>query len=108
MSRLSRLSALNDAFRRSLVGGRVVITSGIQQEGDEFVAAVVAAVRSFDNFHRDNDPCGEHDFGALAVEGIQVFFKIDYYDLQMAYLSPDPADPSKTVRVLTIMLPEEY
>ncbi len=91
-----------------MTGGRVLITSGIQNEGEEFVANVLAAVRAFNNFHPDNDPHGEHDFAALSVEGIQVFFKLDYYDPSEQYGSEDPADPEKTRRVLTIMLPEEY
>ncbi len=37
-----------------------------------------------------------------------IFFKIDYFDKALAYHSPDPADPSVTERVITIMLAEEY
>jgi hypothetical protein len=107
-TRKARIAKLNDMVRWTLQGGRVLITPGIQSEGEEFVASVLAAVRSFDNFHRDNDPHGEHDFGSLSVEGIQIFFKFDYYNPSLDGGSKDPADPTKTTRVLTIMLPEEY
>jgi hypothetical protein len=37
-----------------------------------------------------------------------LFWKIDYYDQSMQGLSPNPAKPELTVRVLTIMLASEY
>jgi hypothetical protein len=37
-----------------------------------------------------------------------LFFKIDYYDRNLTSASPDPLDPAVTVRVLTVLLPEEY
>ena len=58
-------------------------------------------------FTDDNDPHGEHDFGIVEHGGVRSFWKIDYYDREMQMLSPDPADPSVTTRVLTVMLAEE-
>ena len=62
----------------------------------------------FDDFCHANDPHQEHDFGAFDADGHRVFFKIDYFDESLTYHSPDPADPSVTKRVITIMLAEEY
>ena len=111
------IRALNDKLRQTLTGGEVMITAGIQAMSPEDQARVLAAVRAFDAFTDDNDPWGEHDMGALDVEvdgpGFgttthRIFFKHDYYDPTLSFLSDDPADPSKTVRVLTIMLADEY
>ena len=65
-------------------------------------------VQSFADFNADNDPYGEHDFGSFEVAGEPFFWKIDYYDTDMACESDDPSDPEKTTRVLTIMLAAEY
>jgi hypothetical protein len=66
------------------------------------------AVQSFSNFTKDNDPHGEHDFGNFELQGETYFFKLDYYSLDMESGSEDPADPSVTTRVLTILRADEY
>jgi Protein of unknown function (DUF3768) len=102
------IRTLNDAFRTSLRGGTVMLTAGIVALGAETQARILDAVRAFDAFTADNDPWGEHDFGSFDIDGERIFFKIDYYDLARVRHSEDPADPSKTERVLTIMLASEY
>ena len=105
----ARIRALNDAWRRCRRGhGRTFITAGLHAQGPAFVAKVMVLVRSFEDFTPDNDPWGEHDFGALTVEGRKVFWKIDYYDPTLTMGSEDPSDESKTCRVLTVMLAEDY
>jgi len=110
---------LNDRFRQNVpnvddVPGRVVITSGIQgltnmdAEPGKHLPRLFETIRTFDDFTSDNDPYGEHDFGAFDFEGARVFWKIDYYSPDMMYGSDDPSDIESTVRVLTIMLAEEY
>ena len=99
---------LNDKFRRELHGGTLLLTAGIVALGAEAQARIIAAVQAFDAFTPDNDPYGEHDFGSFEVDGEKFFFKLDYYDPTLAMHSDDPADPSKTERVLTIMLSSEY
>ena len=102
------IRALNDKFRQTLQGGTVLVTAGIVALGSERQAEIIAAVRAFDAFGPDNDPWAEHDFGSIEVAGERAFFKLDYYDLTRAMHSDDPADPSKTERVMTIMLASEY
>ena len=109
LDRRDRLRVLNDQFRQTGTGrGSVVITAGVSARGLAFVAAAVSAVRAFTAFAHDNDPYGEHDFGALDLQGARLFFKLDYYDLDLKWHSPDATDPAVTNRVLTIMLASEY
>jgi Protein of unknown function (DUF3768) len=65
-------------------------------------------VRAFAAFTEDNDPHGEHDFGIVDNGDVRCLWKIDYYDREMEFMSPDPADPAVTTRILTLMLADEY
>jgi hypothetical protein len=103
-----RIRRLNDDFRQSFIGGRVLVTPTIRSLPIETNAAVLERVRTFADFNPENDPSSEHDFGTIELEGETYFFKIDYYAPDMQSGSEDPADPEKTVRVLTIMRADEY
>ena len=105
---IGRIRALNDDLRQSLRGGLVVMTPGVRALSEARQLQILTAVANFDRFDEGNDPYGEHDFGAVEVEGDRLFFKIDYFDQGLTNHSPEPADPSVTKRVLTIMLAEEY
>ena len=105
---VARIRQLNDTFRNRFNGGQVYLTSGIAAFDPTLKAQVLEAVRTFKAFDQGNDPHGEHDFGAMDVSGQRVLFKIDYYDFDLRYLSDDPSDPSKTRRIMTIMLVDEY
>lgn len=103
-----RIRELNDVFRTTWLTGRVLMTSGVRSLPDTIQSDIAEAVQRFDAFTPDNDPHGEHDFGAVTIEGYRVFWKIDYYDPTLQCGSEDPANPTVTKRVLTIMLAEEY
>jgi len=98
-----RVRVLNDNFRSTFIGGRVLMTQGVDALPIDTKARVILAVQRFDEFSADNDPHREHDFGSFEVEGETYFWKIDYYALDMDGGSEDPTDPEKTTRVLTIM-----
>jgi len=108
MDRTARIRLLNDLLRTTFHGGRIMMTSGVAALEAEVRAAALEKLRTFAAFTEDNDPHGEHDFGDFTVEGVKFFFKFDYYDLRMEFGSEDPGDPTKTTRVLTLMLAEEY
>jgi len=103
-----RIRALNDELRHNLPLGHAVITTGIAALGPEAVARIVKTITVFDDFCHANDPYAEHDFGSFEADGHVIFFKIDYFDKDLKYHSPDPADPTVTQRVITIMLAGEY
>ena len=102
------IRALNDRFRKTFTDGRVVITEGIVALGPLAAIDILQDVRGFSEFSDDNDPHGEHDFGAVEHNGNTVFWKIDYYDVGYEAGSTDPANPAVTGRLLTVMLAEEY
>lgn len=104
-----RVRELNDRLRRDGQGrGSVMVTVGLRQRGTDFMLRAVATVRAFDAFTEDNDPWGEHDFGAVEVDGEKVFWKIDYFTPDLTAGSANPANEGETHRVLTIMLAREY
>src|ERR1700704_4360546 len=107
-TKTDQIRTLNDQLRKHFVGGTAVMTPGVAALGQEAVTGIVKTIAVFDDFCHANDPHEEHDFGAFDADGHKVFFKIDYYDESLTYHSPDPADPSVTRRVITIMLAEEY
>lgn len=108
MDATTRIRELNDAFRRTFVGGKVILTAGVDALSDDDKSAVIEKVRRFDDFNTDNDPCGEHDFVVVEHAGEKYFAKVDYYAPDLLHGSDDPADPKKTMRVLTIMRTDEY
>src|SRR5208337_3200774 len=80
MSKSEAIRTLNDAFRRTFVGGMVMITAGVEAMPRDQRRALLAKVRAFETFSDDNDPHGEHDFGAVDEAGVRCFWKIDLYE----------------------------
>lgn len=104
----TQIAQLNDAFRTTLHGGKVLLTQGITALPEEEQNAILTSVKTFNAFTPDNDPYLEHDFGAFEQNGERIFWKIYYYNRSMTFGSEDPSNPDLTMRVLTIMLAEEY
>ena len=106
--KITRIRDLNDAFRRTFAGGKVMMTCGVAELPDMVKAKALQLVASFAQFTEENDPRGEHDFGSFDLVNRKFFWKIDYYDERCEFGSEDPSDPKRTTRVLTLMLASEY
>lgn len=104
-----QIAQKNDLFRTSFgagAKGKVVFTPGVSSLDQVAQSKVVEAVQKFKNFEPGNDPYGERDFGKVSVDGVDYFFKIDYYDASYEY-GLDGNDP-EVRRVLTVMRADEY
>ena len=119
---LDTIRRLNDAARSHPGTASIAnVTLGFQSLPDADRFAALAAIVGFSRFDEDNDPYGEHDFGAVyrLDTGIwtqerprdektisqTVFWKVDLYE------DPDVKsanDPPAITRVITIMLPSDY
>ena len=102
------IRTLNDQLRQTFSGGQVLLTPGVSALESNTVAHVMTAVRDFEDFNENNDPYHTHEFGMVDIDGERVMFKVDAYDKNHEYGSPDPSDPTVTARVLTILLASEY
>ncbi|NEK15039.1 DUF3768 domain-containing protein [Rhizobium leguminosarum] len=105
-----RIQLLNDQLRAFPFPprGEMVLTRGVADLSGDDLSEVLRRVRTFDAFTEHNDPHGEHDLGSFDYDGVRYFWKVDYYDRDKKYGSPNPADPAVTCRVLTVMRADEY
>lgn len=102
------IRVLNDRLRRRHIGGRIILTSGVNALDPNIVKAIIGAIAQFTDFNEHNDPYGEHDCAIVETLGLSILWKIEYFDETLSMHSPDPADENVTSRVLTIMLADEY
>lgn len=122
---LDAIRRLNHAARRNPGHASIAnVTQGFHALPDLDRFAALAAITRISRFDEDNDPYGEHDFGAVyrlvsgawtqdRPKGAQtiaqtVFWKVDCYDNDLMFGSEAPWDETVTKRVLTIMLASEY
>lgn len=106
--RTDRIRQLNDQLRTLRGSGQVHIVGQLVDMGEELQKKVLFEVATFAGFNDGDDPYGEHDFGAVTVDGERFMFKIDYYAPGLKEGSEDPADPAKTVRVMSVFCAEDY
>ncbi len=58
---MTDIKTLNDNFRKSFNGGKVLLTTGINAKSQNEIAEILSQVRCFNNFTQTNDPYNEHE-----------------------------------------------
>lgn len=104
MKTTKQIAERNDLLRTTGKGGRMVVSGFLA--ADPKLDQVIAAMRNFDKFDKENDPHGEHDCGIFDVDGESYLFKIDYYTPDMESGADPKSEPA--VHVLTVMLASDY
>lgn len=105
---LKRIQNLNDLLRIFHLNGEIVYSSGMSIFSNYDLCQIMRTISFYDDFNKDNNPYEEKDFGIINFKIYKIIWKIDYYDIEMKYHSPAPYDSSKTKRVMTVMLADEY
>lgn len=108
MNKTEMIRRLNDEARRSFKNVQVMLTLGIRMKSEKEVAEILERVRTFNDFNKNNGVYSEHDYLSFDYKGEKIIAKIDYYDQNYRFMSEDPADPTMTNRVLTIMTGSEW
>ncbi|KRQ09147.1 DUF3768 domain-containing protein [Bradyrhizobium manausense] len=104
----ARIRELNDAFRKTFAGGRMMMSASVAALPHMVRSAAWLKVSEFNEWDAGNDPYHEHDFLTFELCNRKFFWKCDYYAPDMQTGSEDPSDPAKTARVGLLMLAEDY
>lgn len=113
ISTREKIARLNDRCRQGHDRtARIVITRSCLGTfaPDSRAAAIVAQAEILATLRRyefSETDAAERDRGSFDYRGTTIYFRIDYYDVDLAYGSEDASDPTITRRVLTIMLRED-
>ena len=100
----SKIIELNDQFRMTFKGGRVQMTPAVHALDSQLRGRALSAVSRYNTF-ADGE---EHDWGVFIFAGYSFEWHIEYRATAGAGFSPDPADPEKTLRVLTLYTATDF
>lgn len=112
--RVEQIARLNDRARMGFDRtARIVTTAGLLAAlapNDDPRQRIMAQARIMRAVRECNftDESPERDVALFTIDDHRALLKIDYYDTDLKWGSPDPADASVTIRVVTAMLTSEY
>jgi hypothetical protein len=92
------LIELNDLLRTTFKGGRVQMTRDFFDLDARLRGRALWTMSRYNKFDADS----AHDSGVFIFAGYSFEWYIEYRDRDCTGVSPDPADPDKTFRVLTL------
>ncbi len=98
MKNRARIIELNDQLRTTFKGGRVQMTPAVYNLDPQLRGRAHWAMARCNKF----DHTGEHNWGVMIFAGYVFEWRIEYRGTDGTGVSPDPADPAKTFRVLTL------
>lgn len=93
-----KIIELNDQLRMTFTGGRVQMTPGVYELDARLRGRALYAMSRYNKFDDDS----EHDCGVFIFAGYSFEWRIEYRAKDGCGVSPDPADPENTLRVLTL------
>jgi len=94
----AKIIELNDQLRTTFKGGRVQMTPGVYELDERLRGRALCVMSRYKKFDDDS----EHDCGVFIFAGFSFEWRIEYRAKDGIGISPDPADPEKTFRVLTL------
>lgn len=98
VDRRAKIIELNDQLRTTFKGGRVQMTPSVYELDERLRGRALSVLARYNKF----DPDSEHDWGVFIFAGYSFEWRIEYREKDGIGLSPDPTDPEKTFRVLTL------
>src|SRR3984885_4135391 len=98
MNERAKIIELNDQLRTTFKGGRVQMTRNVYDLDDRLRGRALSVMARYSTF----DDASEHDWGVFIFAGFSFEWRIEYHGKDGIGVSPDPADPEKTLRVLTL------
>lgn len=95
---------LNDQLRTTFKGGRVQMTAAVCALDPQLRGRALSALSRYDKFS-DGE---EHDSGVFIFAGYSFEWRIEYRGKDGIGVSPDPANPEMTFRVLTLYAATDF
>jgi hypothetical protein len=103
MDRRDKVVALNDQLRTTFKGDRVQMTRSVHDLDDRLRGRALAVLARYNKF----DATSEHDRGVFIFAGFAFEWWIEYRSNDGTDVSPDPTDPNRTMRVLTLYVTDD-